>query len=244
MEHATPPITSNKQPPAFKRSIRNWLEHILSNNCAFCGENNQTRQALCPSCYNELPWLTLEHNFRTTDCDKTISAFAYQAPISNLLLEIKFGKNLNQLTTLGKLIADNILTQIDSIPDAILPIPLHKQRLHTRGFNQALELARPIARILGVPLLTHTVIRHKATTAQTELSAQQRQQNLIQAFRLTDELPYQHIAIFDDVITTGTTIRELARLLRKQGVKQIEAWSCAHSVLHQKHEVMEQIDYH
>lgn len=221
-----------------------WLKKNFNHNCAFCENTTHADQPLCPACHADLPWLPLEKNTPITGCDKTISAFAYHPPINNLLLAIKFGKKLHETSTIGRLVADAILPQIDAIPEAILPTPLHTKRLHTRGFNQALELARPLANILGVPLLTDTVIRHKTTLAQTELDAQQRQKNLHHAFQLTGKLPYRHIVIFDDVISTGATIRELAHLLREHGAEHIEAWSCARPILRQKHEVDVQIDYH
>lgn len=216
----------------------------MNRYCAFCGQKTHNSHPLCLPCHTELPWLPDEKNLPVPGCNTSISAFAYQPPISNLLLGIKFGKNLHEITTVGQLATSGILPRMQAIPEAILPVPLHTARLHTRGFNQALELARPLARILGIPLLSHAVIRHKTTHAQTELDAQQRQQNLHDAFRITAKLPYRHIAIFDDVITTGTTIGELARLLREHGVENIEAWSCARPILRQKHEVVAQIDYH
>lgn len=230
--------------PRFRRHMPSNLATLLTLDqyCAFCGEKTDANHPLCLPCHNELPWLPQEENTPVTGCDNAVSAFAYQPPISNLLLAIKFGKNLSELSTMGKLAANGILPQIHTIPEAILPVPLHANRLHTRGFNQALELARPLAHILGIPLLTHTVTRGKATTAQTELNAQQRQQNLHQAFSLATQPPYRHIVIFDDVISTGTTIGELANLLRAHGIAHIEAWSCARPVLRQKHEVMQQID--
>ncbi len=223
-------------------ALQNWFGH--SRQCAFCGQKIHGNHPLCLPCHTELPWLPAGENHPIPGCNTSISAFAYHSPISNLLLGIKFGKNLHELTTVGQLAASGILPNIQAIPEAILPVPLHAARLHTRGFNQALELARPLARILKIPLLTHAVIRHKATHAQTELDARQRQQNLRHAFRLPTKLPYRHIAIFDDVITTGTTIGELAHLLREHGVETVEAWSCARPILRQKHEVVEQIDYH
>lgn len=217
---------------------------ILQPGCAFCGLPRIHGYPLCHGCHTELPWLDAEHNFPIPDCAASLSAFAYQPPISSLLLGIKFGKNLRGLATLGELTATGILPQLSRIPDAILPVPLHTARLHKRGFNQALELARPLAKQLGIPLLTDALIRSKATLPQTELDSAQRQQNLRQAFQLRHPLRHRHIAIFDDVITTGSTARELALLLLANGAEQVEIWSCARAILRQRHEVGAQIDYH
>lgn len=218
--------------------------HFVQPDCAFCGNRREPGHNLCPACHQDLPWLPPEHITPLPDSDETLSAFAYQPPINNLLLSVKFGKNVRQLSTLGELTADGILPQIASVPDAILPVPLHRKRLYSRGFNQALELARPLARILGIPLLPQTIIRAKATLPQTELDSAQRLSNLRQAFALDQPLPYQHIVIFDDVITTGATAQELARLLRSHGIRHISVWSCARAILRQKHDLGERFNYY
>ena len=222
--------------------LRRITHHLLQPDCAFCGEPRLPDYPLCQACHDDLPWLAAHHNHAIPGCDNSISAFAYQTPISSLLLSIKFGKRLRDLTTLGELTAVGILPQISQLPQAILPVPLHPQRLHERGFNQALELARPLAKQLGIPLLTRTVVRQKATLRQTELDSTQRQQNVLQAFHLNTPLPYTRIALFDDVITTGATLRSLAQLLRANGVQHLEAWSCARPIQRQKHEFDRQID--
>jgi ComF family protein len=220
------------------------LCHHLNPSCAFCGETRILGYPLCHHCHTELPWLSAEHQHPLPGCSASISAFAYQAPISNLLLGIKFGKNLRELATLGELTATGILPQLTQVPDAILPVPLHTARLHKRGFNQALELARPLAKHLGIPLLTRPISRSKFTLPQTELDSNQRQHNVHQAFQLHPPLPYRHIAIFDDVVTTGATARELASVLRAHGIAQVDIWSCARAILRQTHELDPQIDYH
>lgn len=120
-----------------------------------------------------------------------------------------------------------LLRQIPALPQAILPVPLHHKRLQQRGFNQALELVKPMANALNIPLLKAAVIRQKYTHAQSALDYTQRQTNVADAFALTQHLPYQHIAIFDDVITTGATVAALAELLTQSGIKQVEIWSFA-----------------
>jgi len=113
------------------------------------------------------------------------------------------------------------------LPECIIPVPLHKHRLHERGFNQALELARLIARQLKVPLNYSLCRREKATPFQSGLSARQRKQNLRNAFNVIQTPAYNHVAIFDDVVTTGSTVNELARQLKEEGVEIIEVWAIA-----------------
>jgi len=114
-----------------------------------------------------------------------------------------------------------------SLPTAILPIPLHATRLKERGFNQAVEIARPIAKAFHLPLLTDQIIRMKSTPPQATLPAAKRKQNIKNAFLIKQSLHHQHIAVVDDVITTGNTVYEFCRVLKKQGVERISVWCCA-----------------
>ena len=99
--------------------------------------------------------------------------------------------------------------------------------MRERGFNQALELAKLIASELNIPLDYTLCIRNKATPFQSGLSAKQRKQNLKNAFKVTKMNAYKHVAIFDDVVTTGTTVNELAKQLKQSGVEIIEVWAIA-----------------
>lgn len=220
------------------------LAYALQPHCSLCGLPRLPGYPLCEGCHADLPWLPGADNRAVTDCDTCCSAFAYQSPIDRLLLGIKFGKHLRDLHTLGSLTATGILSQVDCLPQAILPIPLHPGRLQQRGFNQALELARPLARQAGIPLIKYAVVRQRATQAQTELDSRQRLRNLHQAFVVREPLPYRHIAVFDDVITTGATAGEVARLLRVHGVQRVDIWSCARTVLRRKDAAGSGIGYH
>lgn len=113
------------------------------------------------------------------------------------------------------------------MPHYLLPVPLHPERLRERGYNQALELARPLSRILGIPIAHRLCTRRRATLAQTSLDGGERRRNLRGAFLPSlGEMP-RHVAIIDDVVTTGTTVEELARTLRLAGVEVVEVWACA-----------------
>jgi ComF family protein len=116
-----------------------------------------------------------------------------------------------------------------SLPNCIIPIPLHKTRLQERGFNQAVELGRPIAKKLGIPLVLHACKRSHLTQAQSSLPSKERRQNLKGAFSLTGKTLGKHIAILDDVMTTASTVTELSQLLNKAGVEEITVWCIARS---------------
>lgn len=161
----------------------------------------------------------------------TISAlYLYQAPIMQLILELKFKHVLANARLLGELLAQKIKTDWyanQPLPDMILPIPLHFSRLKERGFNQAIEIARPIAKAIKRPLAYHFAQRIKPTSAQATLNLAERRQNIKQAFIIRENISNLHIAVIDDVITTGETIREFCKTLRQSNPRRIDVWCCA-----------------
>ncbi len=118
---------------------------------------------------------------------------------------------------------------MDAYPQLILPVPLHRNRLRERGYNQALELGRPIAQRLAIPLSSRLVRRVRPTLPQSDMgSPAARRRNLTGAFQAVEpHAVVQHVAILDDVMTTGATVMELARLLRREGVRRVDVWCCA-----------------
>jgi ComF family protein len=113
-------------------------------------------------------------------------------------------------------------------PDALVPVPLHRTRLRSRGYDQALELAKPLARALKLPIRTDLLARTRPTSAQSSLHAAERQGNLRGAFGATSALtPPLHIALVDDVITTGATLHAAAHALLEIGPIRVDAWACA-----------------
>jgi len=151
----------------------------------------------------------------------------YASPIKQLITEFKFHNNLSYAPLLAQSFVNSVRQNQRRLPGCIIPVPLHEQRLRERGFNQALELARLIARQLEIPLYHSLCVRNKATPFQSGLSAKQRKQNLKNAFHIIKTPPHTHVAIFDDVVTTGSTVNELARQLKKEGVEIIEVWAIA-----------------
>src|SRR5690606_29209375 len=113
-------------------------------------------------------------------------------------------------------------------PQAVVPVPLHCARLRRRGYDQALELARPLAHALALPLQPRLLQRVRATAPQSELSAAARRRNLRDAFVVAaDAAPPAHVVLVDDVMTTGATLHAAARALRHAGVARVDAWVCA-----------------
>jgi ComF family protein len=174
-----------------------------------------TLEAVCGQCQQQPP-----------PFDRVLSPFLYQTPVDHLILQLKFSQRLEMARLLGELMARWLEPRLDSRPDEIIPVPLHPRRQRTRGFNQALELARPIARHLQLPLNTRSCQRQRYTAPQTGLDATARARNVKKAFQIKGPLG-RRIALVDDVMTTGQTMQALAKALRKAGAEEVEVWVCA-----------------
>jgi len=140
--------------------------------------------------------------------------------------KLKFHGQIQLAQLLGELLLGRI-NSAGSEVQAIMPVPLHARRLRQRGFNQALEIARPISHGLRLPLLTQTIYRQHDTRPQSDQPASHRERNVRGAFRLQRPPGFQRIAIVDDVMTSGHTANEMAKILRGAGVEQIEVWCVA-----------------
>ncbi len=183
--------------------------------CARCALPLATPAAMCGECLRRAPpW------------DAAWAPFRYGWPLDRLESRYKFGSDL----AAGRVLAT--LWQREpcpvELPQLLLTVPLHRSRLRRRGYNQAWELARPLARELGVPLRHDALQRLRHTEAQTELDAIGRRRNVRGAFALHAgiELP-AHVALLDDVMTTGATLAECARVLRRAGVQRVDVWALA-----------------
>ncbi len=158
--------------------------------------------------------------------DATLAAADYAAPVDQLLLQLKFGGRLALAPLFAQLLRDALLERPDFIlPELLCPVPLGPARLAERGFNQALEIARPLARSLGVRLYPTLAVRVFDTPAQSRSGPQQRQRNMRHAFVVSPETAWlvrgRHIGIVDDVLTSGQTASELAAVFKRYGAARV-----------------------
>ena len=216
---------------------------LLPSSCALCGAlcdgavcqpchaRFVTPTARCPRCANPVgvpdvgrecaACLSLRPAF-----DATVAAADYCAPLDRLVLQLKFGATLALAPWCARVLRDSVLEQCDFVlPHVLCPVPLGPQRLVERGFNQALEIARPLARALGIGLCAQLAIRARETSAQSGVSLEQRRRNLRDAFTLAPDalamVRGQHIGIVDDVMTSGHTVGELAALFKRFGAARV-----------------------
>jgi ComF family protein len=153
----------------------------------------------------------------------------YRFPIDRLVQRFKFNRHLPAGRLLSGLMLPSLASQT---ADILVPVPLHWRRLYQRGFNQAVELAVPIARALEIPVVTAGLIRRRATVAQSGLNARARKRNLVGAFRWRHrQPPPAHVALVDDVMTTGATVAECTRVLLAAGAKRVDVWTAVRAPL-------------
>lgn len=200
--------------------------------CQFCHQHLPFSNDTCISC--GLP-LTSKQLVPCGEClknsppyNRTLSAFHYEAPISDFITQLKYSAQLQLLPLLCDYLINKILQSYNDsrLPNKILAVPLHPTKQVQRGFNQSQLIALQIAKALGIDIINKGIHRIKQTQAQPGLDSIERKKNMKNAFLIDCKLP-EHIAIVDDVVTTGMTVSELAKQARLRGAKQIDVWCIA-----------------
>jgi ComF family protein len=156
--------------------------------------------------------------------------FVYQHPLDALVQAFKYGGNLALATLLGDALGQTVAASTDERADLIIPMPLSARRLRERGFNQAVELARRVGRITGVTVASGMCRKIVDTQPQAALPWKARAQNVRGAFVCDADLQGKNVAVIDDVMTTGATLNELARNLRRAGAAHISGWVVARAL--------------
>lgn len=227
--------------------FRRLLLTVYPPRCVLCGAAGMDDMDICEHCYRNLPWLEsactqcalplARHSGNHLKCgrclqkppafDHSLSLFSYEQDVIRLIHQLKFYEKLVCARLLGGMLVAAIKQHGTALPDCILPVPLYRTRLRRRGFNQSIELARPVASAFRLPLEIQSVIRRRDTHSQTGLDKKQRRRNIRGAFKTVKSMDCKHVAILDDVVTTTSTVNELASLLKRAGVRRVDVWSIA-----------------
>ena len=159
-----------------------------------------------------------------------IAPLSYQPPISDLIVQLKYSQKLSVLSVLLELAGSYFMQQSSA---TLMPVPLHKERFLERGFNQSFEIAIGLAKQLNMTFADQLIQRVVNTPSQSELTLKQRRKNLKNAFRVDANISqFKHVIIVDDVITTGSTVKEITQQCLKQGVKRVDVWALARTEPH------------
>jgi ComF family protein len=221
-----------------------FLNSILKPYCLLCADYNGNEIGLCEPCFKNLPW---HKSARCPQCalitdsaicgnclnagpdfDATYALFTYSYPIDSILQQYKYKDMLHLADVFAKLFHQR--HKISHRIDLVIPMPMHPQRLQERGFNQALEIARCLAKSLKLELNYQACQRIKLTPPQAGLPLKDRIKNVRGVFECKQSLQGLNIAIVDDVMTTGASLNELARSLKKAGAARVECWVIARTL--------------
>lgn len=235
----------------------NWvdgcLQALLPVRCRLCHQP-LSADPICADCRADLPWQAqgctvcgreLPPGCSPGPCARCAGArpaparvfapLAYRYPVDRLVTGAKYRRRLQDARLLGVLLAESLAGALQAgavVPvDLLVPVPLHPHRLGARGYNQALEIARPIARVLGVPVAPDACQRVRDTPEQAGLPAAARRRNLRAAFAAEALLRGARVAVVDDVITTGSTVAAMAEALRRAGAIEVQGWVAARTPL-------------
>jgi ComF family protein len=244
--------TSTCQPVNALRVDSHWwqsaLDFLLPPRCVLCGLPSGSI-CICAPCKTDLPWLGPHCNQcglplgspkddicgaciqKPPPFTRTICPLQYQFPVDRLVQGFKFKRQLASGRILSHLLCETVISRGMTLPDMLIPVPLHNFRLIKRGFNQAYELSSYAGKILDVPILSTALRRHRNTQAQSGLSRKQRRKNVRGAFYWQPPgIAANHIALVDDVMTTATTVSECARVLKNAGAKRVDIWVAARAI--------------
>lgn len=229
-----------------RQGLAESVRMLLPPACLLCGRllpANHDKLSFCHPCFSSIDPLNTAHcrccaqpfpdatsNHLCSNCLKRPPSFscvhtagAYQGSLKDAVQKLKYQNQLTLASPLGQLLCKAIVLSENGFkPDHLIPVPLHPSRLRQRGYNQALELARPVAEQLGVTINTSLLQRIRKTPQQQGLSATERKSNLRGAFTLTEEVNASRVLLIDDVMTTGETARECSRTLLSGGITEVQ----------------------
>jgi ComF family protein len=215
--------------------------------CLVCGGAGTDPDVdLCVACRRDLPWLAslcarcahpLPESAAALVCGSCLrrpprfhtgfSALAYQPPVDHLIRAFKYRRDTASGRLLAQLFCERLRLRAIPLPDCILPVPLSTTRYRERGFNQAIELGTHLERSLEIPLRADVLTRVRDTGEQAGLKLVERRRNVRGAFAIKKPPAAARVAVLDDVMTTGSTVNEVARILRRAGVEHVEIWAIA-----------------
>lgn len=190
-------------------------DFILDNiQCPICARNTASPKP-CGSCLRHRPFFT-----------RTETLFNYQYPGNHLIKAFKFNDRPELASSFAEKLTQK-LKYAGSLPEILIPVPLHKNRQRERGYNQSLEFASRAGKLLGITVNSTLCRRVINTERQSSLPMKTRKNNVKGAFKLSYSNPFDYAAIVDDVITTGSTVNEIASLLKKSGCRRVDVWAIA-----------------
>ena len=187
--------------------------------CSQCGQNYSAHTDYCGHCLASRP--SFDHCF---------CPFRYEACIKDLICTLKYRQRPELAKAAASLLMGELIESDFEPPDALIAVPMHLSRLRERGYNHSTLIAQHLSKTLNIPLLKGTLRKSRRTKPQATQSLKQRKKNLAGSFSLIKTINAKNIAIIDDVVTTGSTAEEIAKILKKNGVDYVQVWGIAHTL--------------
>lgn len=227
--------------------VRTGCKFLFNDLCQICYQTNKCHAEICKQCYSWLPWL--RHSCHVcaypigsenqvciqclerplAGCDAVKALFRYESPIKQYVYQLKYHQKLQVARFFAQLLATHL--EPGKRIDAILPVPLAKDRLKSRGYNQSLEVAKLLAKQLNIPCYPAALVKLRVTKQQSDLNKHQRMTNLTpRDFNLVYKLQGKNVLLIDDVFTTGRTMQCIAMALKSHGICYVEAWAICRSI--------------
>ncbi len=228
-------------------SLKRIVQNVrLPSLCILCHQYYQGKNTICPACIAHFPKIgpcchhcacplpsstfltcgkcTIEKPF----INRIHVLYAYKEPLRNILHEFKYHSGIYLTSQMADLMVKEIPEELLST-QCFIPVPLHIKRLRERGYNQAALLAKALSRRFNIPCDVFSCTKIKHTIPQAQLNGKERQINFKNAF-LVKKIPFKHVTIIDDLLTTSSTGNELAHTLKKSGVTRVDLWCCARTI--------------
>ena len=244
------PFSSGTQIPPLNGSTfirmvgRAALQWMTPPYCLLCYDQLEFQSGLCQDCWEGLPFIRGPQcqycaraltrpgicgqcQQRPPTYDSAVAPLAYEDPANEMLRALKYHQHLSFARTIAGVMVDAVISQRQKCPDMLCTVPMTSRALRRRGLNQSVFIARFISRALGIPLCASLLKKTRHTDQQSALSAKNRQSNLVGAFACRRRLDGQHIALIDDILTTGATTNEISKILKAAGAARVDIWVCA-----------------
>lgn len=231
---------------ALTHQLSELYRKVFPIPCLLCGLPAD-QHGLCQACIAELPRvghacircaIPLKNAQICGQClqsspfqDLSFSLYRYEASVRRCITAFKYNRQLHLASLFAQQMAASLSTH-SRLPECIVPIPLHPNRLRQRGYNQAAEVAKYLASALNIDCRPELIYRIRPTQSQSKLAFKQRKYNMRNAFAYNGGKLPAHIAILDDVMTSGYTANEAAKIFKHQGVEIIEVWTIARAISH------------
>jgi ComF family protein len=205
-------------------TIGEMLARWLPEHCPSCA--GPTMEGFCTGCRGDFAPVDEPAALAAAGALPIVAPLRYAAPLDHYVHALKFARARRLGRALGLLLLEAVRERGRAV-DALVPVPLHGTRLRQRGYNQAVEICRPLAHGLRAPMLLRGIARQRPTPPQIGLGAAERARNIAGAFAVARNLAGLRLAVVDDVVTTGATAAALAAALRAAGAAAVEAWAVA-----------------